>query len=180
MSIEQDSYLARGVDAFIGIITIIVGAWILFDPALIEATLVFSVAIGLIFIGLARIFKSISVKTLTTQSRGMKAISGAAAILLAVIAIGFPTLTVTFLLTLLTFAIMLVGLSRMVVGYSEKGLPSWMRMLYIAGGGVAFLFGFFASIFSGLGLFTLRLMLSGTFFTLGIVRLVAAAKGEDA
>ena len=180
MSIEQDSYLARGVDSFIGIVTIIVGAWILLDPGLIEATLVFSVAIGLIFIGLARVFKGVSVKTLTTQSRAMKTISGVAAIVLAVLAIVFPALTVTFLLTLLTFAIMLVGLSRMIVGYSEKGLPSWMRMLYIAGGGVAFLFGFFASIFSGLGLFTLRLMLSGVFFILGIIRLVAGIKGESA
>lgn len=180
MTIEQDSYMARGVDAVIGIITIIVGAWILMDPALVEATLVFTVAIGLVFIGLARLFKGVSVKTLTKQSRGMKVLSGAAAILLAVIALAFPSLTVTFLLTLLTFAIMLVGLSRMIVGYSEKGLPSWMRILYIAGGGTAFLFGFFASIFSGLGIFTLRLMLAGVFFILGALRLVAAAKGEAA
>lgn len=178
MTLEAQKPWVRAADIAIGIVTIIVGMWITLSPTLAEATLVFSMAIGLVFIGLARVFKSVSTDALTTQSRAMKIISGLVAILLSAVAIVFRDLAITFLVTMLTFAIMLVGLSRMVVGYSEKSISYWLRALYVAGGGLVFLFGFFAAVFSGLGFVTLRLVLGAVFLILGSVRIIGAAKGE--
>ena len=115
---------------------------------------------------------------LTMTSRAVKMLSGAAAIFLSIASFIFSTLTIVFLITLLTFAIMIVGLSRIVVGYSEKERPTWLRWGNILGGGIAFFFGFVAAIFSDLGFYALRLMLSCVFIVLGLIRIAAASKGE--
>ncbi|MBY8998775.1 MAG: DUF308 domain-containing protein [Candidatus Thorarchaeota archaeon] len=178
MSLEEYPQWIRGIDVFIGLVTVLVGAWVLFSPDLVEATLVVSVAIGLFLIGVVRFGKGISLNGLAMSSRVMKIASGIGAIVLSLLSFVFSSLTVTFLITLLTFAIMLVGLSRIVVGYGEKESSTWLRWTNIIGGGVVFFFGFFAAIFSGLGFFTLRLMLSCVFIVLGLIRIAAASKSE--
>ena len=141
----------RGIDVFIGLVTVLVGAWILFSPDLVEATLVTTMALGLLLIGVIRFGKGITMAGLTMSSRAMKIISGLGAILLSVLSFMFSSLTVLFLITILTFAIMLAGLSRIVMGYSEKSLPGWIRILNILGGGIVFFFGFFSAIFTDMG-----------------------------
>lgn len=178
MSIEEYPNWIRGIDAFIGLVTVLVGFWILFDPALAEATLVVTMAIGLFLIGVIRFGKGISMGGLSMTSRASKILSGVIAIVLSILSFIFTTLTVVFLITMLTFAIMLIGLSRIIVGYGEKEKPTWLRWGNILGGGIAFFFGFFSAIFQGLGFFTLRLMLSCVFIVLGLIRIAAASKGE--
>jgi uncharacterized membrane protein HdeD (DUF308 family) len=178
MSLEEYPNWIRGIDLFIGLVTVLVGAWVLFSPDLVEATLVITVAIGLFLIGVVRFGKGISMSGLTMSSRAMKIVSGIGAIALALLSFVFSSLTVTFLITMLTFAVMLLGLSRIVVGYGEKTLPGWMKVLNIVGGGFVFFFGFFAAIFSDMGFFTLRIVLASVFIALGIIRIAAASKGE--
>jgi hypothetical protein len=178
MAIEDYPSWVRGIDVFIGLVTVFVGAWILLSPDLVEATLVITMALGLLLIGVIRFGKGITMAGLKMSSRAMKIVSGIGAISLSVLSFVFSSLTITFLITMLTFAIMLVGLSRIMVGYNEKSRPTWARWANILGGGIAFFFGFFAAIFSGLGFFTLRLMLSCAFIALGIVRIATASKGE--
>ena len=178
MAVEEYPSWVRGIDVFIGLVTVFVGAWILLSPSLAEATLVVTMAVGLFLIGVVRLGKGITMVGLKKGSRVMKILSGIGAILLSVLSFVFSSLTITFLITMLTFAIMLVGLSRIVVGYNEKSRSTWARWANILGGGIAFFFGFFAAIFSGLGFFTLRLMISCAFMVLGIVRIAAASKVE--
>ncbi|MGD9397013.1 MAG: DUF308 domain-containing protein [Candidatus Thorarchaeota archaeon] len=178
MSIEEYPNWIRGIDAFIGLVTVLVGFWILFSPDFVEATLVVTLAIGLFLIGVIRFGKGITMSGLTMTSRAIKTLSGVLAIVLSLLSFVFGTLTVAFLITLLTFAIMIVGLSRIVVGYSEKENPVWLRWSNILGGGTAFFFGFFAAVYSDLGFFTLRSMLSVVFVVLGLIRIAAASKGE--
>ena len=178
MSLEGYPNWIRAVDVLIGLVTVLVGAWILFSPDLVEATLVVTMAIGLFLIGVVRFGKGLTMSGLTVTSRAMKIISGVAAIALSLLSFVFSTLTVVVLITILTFAIMILGLSRIVVGYSERTLPSWMRLLNILGGGIVFFFGFFTAIFSDMGFFTLRIVIACVFIILGIVRIAAASKGE--
>ena len=178
MSLEEYSNWIRGIDVFTGLVTVLVGAWVLFSPDLVEATLVITVAIGLFLIGVVRFGKGISMSGLTMSSRAMKIVSGIGAIALSILSFVFSSLTVTFLITLLTFAIMIVGLSRMVVGNGEKTMPGLMRLLNIVGGGIVFFFGLFAAIFSDMGFFTLRIILACVFIALGVIRIAGASKGE--
>ena len=168
----------RGVDVFIGLVTVFVGAWILFDPGLVETTLVVTMALGLFLIGVVRFGKGVTMAGLTMTSRALKIVSGLGAILLSLLSFVYSSLTVLFLITILTFVIMLAGLSRIVVGYGEKSLPGWIRILNIVGGGIVFFFGFFAAIFTDMGFEILRIVLACTFIALGVIRIAAASKGE--
>ncbi|MFW9962673.1 MAG: DUF308 domain-containing protein [Candidatus Sifarchaeia archaeon] len=178
MSLVDYPNWIRGIDVFIGLITVFVGAWILFIPDLVETTLVFAMAIGLFLIGAIRFGKGITMSGLSMTSRATKIFSGIAAIVLSVLSFLFSDLTVVFLISLLTFAIMLLGLSRIIVGYNEKTLSTWMRWMNILGGGLVFFFGLFAAIFSGIGFFTLRLIIACSFIVLGLIRILAGSKGE--
>nr|KXH71740.1 MAG: hypothetical protein AM325_02580 [Candidatus Thorarchaeota archaeon SMTZ1-45] len=178
MSLEGYPNWIRGIDVFIGLVTIIVGAWILLSPDLVEATLVLAMAIGLFLIGVVRFGKGITMSGLTMTSRAMKILSGIGAIVLSILSFIFSSLTIVALISLLTFAIMILGISRIVVGYNEKTLSAWVRWMNILGGGIVFFFGFFAAILSGLGFFTLRLLISCAFMVLGLIRIAAASKGE--
>ena len=168
----------QGVDIISGLITVLVGAWILFSPTLAEATLILFMALGLLVIGFVRVGKGIGISELKTTSRAMKVLSGLGAIILSVVALLFSDLAIVFLVGLLAFAIMLAGMSRIVVGYGEDSMPSWLKLVNIVGGGIVFLFGFIAAIITDLGFFTLRVMISGVFFVLGFVRIAAASRGE--
>jgi len=178
MTIEEYPKMIRGIDLLTGLITILVGAWILFSPVFVEETLVLVMAIGIFIIGLVRFGKGIVITELRKTSRAMKVVSGLGAVVLALLAILFSDLAIVFLLGLLTFAIMLMGLSRIVVGYGEESMPSWLKLTNIVGGGFVFLFGLIAAIFTDLGFFALRMVISGVFFVLGLVRIAAASKGE--
>ena len=178
MAEEMYSNWIRGIDVLIGLVTVLLGFWILFSPDLVEATLVITMALGLFLIGVIRFGKGIVVSELTVTSRVLKILSGIVAIALSLLSFVFSSLTVLVLITILSFAIMLIGGSRIIVGQSEKGLPAWIRIMNIAGGGIVFLFGLFSAIFTDLGFFNLRLMLATVFVVLGLIRISAASKGE--
>jgi uncharacterized membrane protein HdeD (DUF308 family) len=178
MSLEESPSWIRGFDIFIGFVIIIVGTWIILNTVIVEATLVLLLALGLLIIGFTRLGKGVLVKELNKTTRTVKAISGIGAIALALAAILFSSLTVTFLITLLTFGIMLVGISRVIIGYKETDLKSGMRIANFVGGCLVFLFGFISAIFPSIGLYTLKLLLAITFLVLGSLRIASGASGE--
>ncbi|MDH4214977.1 MAG: hypothetical protein ACFFCT_07440 [Candidatus Odinarchaeota archaeon] len=178
MALEEYPPWTRGFDIVIGFVIIFVGAWIILNTFIVEATLVFLLALGLLVIGFTKLSKGLLLKQLNTTTRTVKAVSGIGAIALALAAILLSSLTVTVLITLLTFGLMLVGIARIIVGYMETGLKSEMRIANIVGGGLVFLFGFAAAIFPSLGLYTLKLLLAITFLVLGSLRVASGASGE--
>lgn len=98
MSLEEYPDWLKGIDIFIGLVIVLVGAWILISPDLAETTLVITIAIGLSLIGLVRVGKGTSMTTLTRTSRAMKILSGLGAITLSILSFVFSSLTVTFLI----------------------------------------------------------------------------------
>jgi uncharacterized membrane protein HdeD (DUF308 family) len=178
MALEEYPSWVRGIDIVIGFVIILVGAWIILNTVIVEATLIFLLALGLLVIGFTRLGKGALMKEMSKTARTVKVISGIGAIALAIAAILFSSLTVSVLITLLTFAIMLVGMARIIIGYKETGLKSGMRIANIAGGGLVFLFGFVAAIFPSLGLYTLKLLLAITLLILGSLRIASGASGE--
>lgn len=60
MSLEQYPNWIKGIDVFIGLVTVFIGCWILLSPDLVEATLVTTMAIGLFLIGVMRFGKGIT------------------------------------------------------------------------------------------------------------------------
>lgn len=178
MALEKYPAGIRGLDIVIGFAIIFLGSWIILDNAILETTLVFLLAVGLIFIGFTRLGKGILLSEINKSTRAIKIVTGISAIVLALGALFFNALAMSVLITLLTFGIMLLGMARLVVGYTEKDIKSGTRMLYIVGGGIVFIFGLIAAIFPSLGLFTLKIILAVTFLILGSLRVAAGISGE--
>jgi uncharacterized membrane protein HdeD (DUF308 family) len=178
MALEKYPTGLRGLDIVIGFTIIFLGSWIILDTAILEPTLVFLLAVGLVFIGFTRLGKGIFMSEVRKSTRAIKIVTGLFAIILAIAALLFTSLAMSVLITLLTFGIMLLGMARLVVGYSDKDIKQGTRILYTVGGGTVFFFGFIAAIFPSLGLFTLKLILAITFLILGSLRVAAGISGE--
>jgi len=178
MSFEKYPAGIRGLDVIIGFAIIFLGGWIIIDTAILESTLVFLLAIGLVFIGFTRVGKGIAMKEVKVSTRAIKTGSGVFAILLAIAALYFSAIAVTVLITLLTFGIMLLGMARLAVGFSEKDMRTILRIVYVIGGGIVFFIGFIGAIYPSLGLFTLKIILGVSFLVLGSLRVAAGVSGE--
>jgi uncharacterized membrane protein HdeD (DUF308 family) len=178
MSSEFYPSWSRGLDVVIGLVIVVVSLWTVIDPTLAQRTIILTIAIALAFVGIVRIAKSIFMKRIDTRARITKGSLGLVATLISFAVVLFPDLAITFLVTMVTFAIMLMGMSRIIVGYLEKELATWARALYIAGGAIAFGFGFLAAVFPGLGFYTLILLLSAAMITVGVIRIVSGITGE--
>ena len=178
MTLEKYPAGIRGLDIVIGFSIIFLGSWIILDTAILEPTLVFLLAVGLVFIGFTRLGKGIFMSEANKSTRAIKIVTGLFAIILAISALLFSELAMSVLVTLLTFGIMLLGMARLVVGYTEKGIKQGTRIIYVVGGGIVFFFGFIAAIFPSLGLYTLKMILAITFLILGSLRVAAGVSGE--
>ena len=62
MALETYPASVRGLDIVIGFAIIFLGGWIILDTTILEAMLVFLLAIGLVFIGFTRVGKGIVMK----------------------------------------------------------------------------------------------------------------------
>ncbi|TFG26657.1 hypothetical protein EU527_19485 [Candidatus Thorarchaeota archaeon] len=178
MSLEEYPKSARVLDILIGLIIVFLGAWIILDTSIVEPTIIFLLALGLVFIGFTRIGKGILMSDLKKGTRAIKIVTGLIAIVLATAALYFTELAITVLITLLTFGIMFLGLARIAVGYLEEDIKKGTRIFFIVGGGIVFIFGFIAAIFPSLGLYTLKIILAVTFLILGSIRITSGATGE--
>jgi len=178
MPLEKYPTGIRGLDIVIGFTIIFLGSWIILDSAILEPTLVFLLALGLVFIGFIRVGKGVLMKEVSKITRSIKIVSGLSAIFLAFAALYFSELTMSVLITLLTFGIMFLGMARLAVGFAEKDMRTVTRIVYVVGGGTVFFFGFIAAIYPSLGLFTLKMILSVTFLILGSLRVAAGVSGE--
>ena len=178
MSLEEYPTGIRGLDIVLGFAIIFLGSWILLDTAILEPTLVFLLAVGLIFIGFTRLGKGIFMSDASKTTRFIKIGTGLLVIVLAIAAFLFSEFTMSVLITFLTFGIMFLGMARLVVGYAERDMRQGTRIFYVVGGGIVFFFGFIAAIFPALGLYTLKLILAVTFLILGSLRVAAGVSGE--
>lgn len=178
MSNEEMPIFVRVMDLIVGLILIALGFWITFNTSLAQTTIIWGMAIGLIFLGFVRIAKSLILKELGSPAKIVKILVGIAIIVIGVSVLLFQALAISILILLITSAIMLAGASRVVVGFTETDLIKWARALYIIVGLFATFFGLFAAIIPELGFITLVLMIAVALIALGILRIIAGISGE--
>ena len=92
MSLEESPTGIRILDVVIGFAIIFLGVWIVLDTTILEATLVFLLAVGLIFIGFTRLGKGIIMSEFSKSTRAIKISTGLLSIALAIGALYSPIL----------------------------------------------------------------------------------------
>jgi uncharacterized membrane protein HdeD (DUF308 family) len=170
----------RGLDLVTGIVSLIVGFWIILDVSLAQLTILFLFSIALALIGLTRIVKAATTPDGLTKSssRVLNTIAGVIAIIAAGYVFIFPLLTLLLSIAILSIALMLIGASRLFMGAVEDWLPNWIRSLLIVVGLLTIGLSLFAVAFPGYGFIALTMIISIVFIITGLTRLVSGITGR--
>ncbi len=167
----------RALDAVFGLIAIILSVVVLAYPELAILTLILILSVGLLVIGIARIFGGIFAKYLPDGLRIINVGVGALAVILAIVAILYPQLAAQMLIYLLSFALMLNGIARVVIAGFVKAFPGWFRGLLLLVGALTIVLSVVVVISPAFGFLTLVFMLSIAFLLNGIARILSGITG---
>jgi uncharacterized membrane protein HdeD (DUF308 family) len=139
--------------------------------------LILMLSIGLLVIGIARIFGGIFAKYLSDGLRVINVGVGALALALAIVAILYPQLAAQMLIYLLSFALMLNGIARLVIGGFARAFSGWLRGFLLLVGVLTIVLSVVVVISPAFGFLTLVFMLAIAFLLNGIARIVSGVTG---
>ena len=124
----------RAAQIGLGVIAVIISIFILASPALSVVSIVISVAIILLIVGIEKVLSGIFIPS---KSRWGSVGLGIIVIILSIIVLSFPVGTTAFLIILLAIALLIDGIARVIHGIADKTSRSWSRMFRIAAGVIA-------------------------------------------
>ncbi|MFW9920739.1 MAG: DUF308 domain-containing protein [Candidatus Thorarchaeota archaeon] len=168
----------RGLDIILGLVSLVLGFWIMLDFSLVPLTALFLMSISLIALGFARLAKAISVKELSVLSRFLNVMAGVLAIFMALLVFVFSSLAIELLILLVALGLLVIGIVRVSVGLLEEEVPGWGRILHFVVGLMTLVIALFALFFSTIGFYVLAVVLAVSFISNGIARVIAGATGQ--
>jgi uncharacterized membrane protein HdeD (DUF308 family) len=126
----------RAVQIGLGIIALILSAYVLAFPAITFVTIVYVLGIVLLIVGIERVISGIF-EHHPGKSRWGSVGLGILVIILALIVMAFPVGTGVFLLILLAIALLFDGIARVIHGFGNKTAGKATRAFLIAAGVIA-------------------------------------------
>jgi uncharacterized membrane protein HdeD (DUF308 family) len=177
MSLPKQPGWLRGLEVGAGLLSLMVAISIFVFPALGVATLVFLLAVGLIFAG-ARSVSDAEYGRLSKSVRVLGAISGALAIIMAVSVIIFPGLALLSLIVLLSFGLVFYGVGRISLAYSLKATSTGLRAMVAAVGVLDVTLSVAVVLLPGVALLSLVVILGLALFVSGVEMCVSGAAGR--
>jgi len=177
MSLLKQPGWLRGLEIGAGLLSLIVAISVFVFPALGVATLVFLLAVGLIFAG-ARSVSVAGYGRLSKSVRALGAISGALSIVMAVSVIMFPGLALLSLIVLLSFGLVFYGVGRLSLAYSLKATSTGLRAVVAAVGVLDIALSVAVVLLPGVALLSLVVVLGVALFVSGVEMCVSGAVGR--
>jgi uncharacterized membrane protein HdeD (DUF308 family) len=170
----------RGLDTITGVISVVVGFWIIFDIALAQLTILYLLSFSLLLIGITRIVKvaTTSDEDMKRASRVFNATAGVIGIIAAAYVFMFPLFTILLSIAFLAVALLVGGIARIYIGAVESHLPSWSRGLLLIVGLLTIVISMMAIIFPGYGFVVLVLYIAITLIINGFTRLISGITGR--
>jgi uncharacterized membrane protein HdeD (DUF308 family) len=176
MSESKSPGWMRGAQIGLGIITIILSIYVIAFPAIALVTIVYIVAIILLVVGIFEIITGIF--GIGGRSRWGSVGLGVLAMIIAGIALAFPTGTTYFLIILLAIALLFVGISRVIRGFGDKHSRGWARAFSIGVGALAIVISVFIMVAPHFGAALVGLILGIALLILGIEIIVSGISGR--
>jgi uncharacterized membrane protein HdeD (DUF308 family) len=107
----------RAIDLLTGLLGIVIGVIVLLFPVLGIGTLIFLLAFGTMFYGIASVIIGASGNQLTKGVRALALISGVIAIILSLIVMTNPAIAILSLVFLLSVSFMMGGVESIVLAF---------------------------------------------------------------
>jgi uncharacterized membrane protein HdeD (DUF308 family) len=142
-----------------GIASVVLGLLVLAFPGLGIATLIILLALGLLFASFRTVF-IFGLRRLPSSLKFMALISGLLCLILAILAVTFPSFGAAGLVVIVSFGLLIYGLNRIFYGYMHKATASWHRGTVLAVGFLAVVLSLVALALPGLTLLTLAVILA--------------------
>jgi uncharacterized membrane protein HdeD (DUF308 family) len=125
----------RAVQIGLGIIALILSAYVLAFPAMTFVTIVYVLGIVLLIVGIERVIGGIFERRPGASRWGSVGL-GILVIIIALIVMAFPVSTGVFLLILLAIALLFDGIARVIHGFGHKTAGKATRAFLIVAGAI--------------------------------------------
>jgi uncharacterized membrane protein HdeD (DUF308 family) len=165
---------SRALLAIFGLVAIAASIFVLAVPGIALLTLVFLLSFSLLFVGLSRLARGISLKVLSRGHRVLDVLAGLLGIAIGIIVFLFPLLGISTLIFLLAFGTMIYGIVSVVIGASLSRLTRGVRALALLAGILAIILSVTVLVSPAVAILTLVFLLSVSFMVNGIESIVLA------
>ena len=161
----------------LGVLVIILSISILIQPTIATVSLVVIATVILLIVGIERIIYGIFIYH---RSRLSTIGFGILIIILAGIAIAFPSWTTVFLIYLIAFALLFDGISRIAHGVGGKGSSGWSRGFSVGVGILEVILSIMILISPAIGTALVGILIGIALLIVGIQVVVAGISGRRA
>jgi len=151
-----------------GVLVLAVAFFVLADSAFALTVLAYTLGIGLVILGLSRIFGGVYGRYFATWFREINAGGGIIAFVLGIVAIIDPQFVVGFLTILVALALLVVGIVEIVAAGFAKHPPVWVRGLIGAVGVLTVILSVFVILDPSLGQLSLAVTLAVVLVAVGV------------
>jgi uncharacterized membrane protein HdeD (DUF308 family) len=164
----------RALLVIFGLVAIAASIFVLAVPGIALLTLVFLLSFSLLFVGLSRIARGISLKALSRGHRILDIVVGLLGIAIGIIVFLFPLLGIGTMVFMLAFGTMIYGIASVAIGASVSGLTKGLRALGVLTGILAIFLALIVLVSPAVAVLTLVFLLSVSFMVNGIESIVLA------
>ena len=164
----------RALLVVFGLVAIAASIFVLAVPGIALITLVFLLSFSLVFVGLSRIARGISLSALSRGHRVLDVVAGLLGIVIGIIVFLFPLLGIGTLVFMLAFGTMIYGIVSVAIGASLSRLTKGVRALVLLAGILAILLSVIVFVSPAVAILTLIFLLSVSFMVNGIESIVLA------
>jgi len=157
-----------------GFVAIAASIFVLALPETALLTLVFMLSFSLLFVGLSRIARGISLKALTKGHRVLDITVGLLGIVIGIVVVLLSLFGVGTLMLMLAFATLFYGISSVAIGAAISKITRGVRALVLASGFLAIVLSLIVLVNPAAAILTLAFLLSVSFMGGGIESIVLA------
>lgn len=168
----------RFLEIAAGVLIIPVAIFVVVDYAFALTILAYTIGLGLLIIGLSRIFAGFFGRYFAPWFRELNAGGGIIALVLGIVVIIQPQLAIGFLALLVGVAVLIVGIVEIVVAGFAKHPPVWLRGLIGTVGILTVILSILVILDSSLGQFGLALAIAIILIAIGIRDIVHGISGH--
>ena len=165
---------SRALLVIFGLVAIAASIFVLAVPGIALITLVFLLSFSLLFVGLSRIARGISLSALSKGHRVLDVLAGLLGIAIGIIVFLFPLLGLGTLVFMLAFGTMIYGIVSVAIGASLSRLTKGVRALVLLTGVLAIILSVIVLASPAVAVLTLIFLLSVSFMVNGIESIVLA------
>jgi uncharacterized membrane protein HdeD (DUF308 family) len=165
---------SRALLVIFGLVAIAASIFVLAVPGIALLTLVFLLSFSLLFVGLSRLARGISLSKLSRGHRVLDILAGLLGIAIGIIVFLFPLLGIGTLVFMLAFGTMIYGIVSVAIGVSVTRLARGLRALVSLSGFLAMILSLIVLARPAVAILTLIFLLSVSFMISGVESIVLA------